>query len=87
MNFQKTAMVLPKMHFLLQKIHKKHRDRKIFALDRICKIKGGGKTDENSGHYVIANSRPPECRPTGTPHARANEFSYIKDHIDVIGSL
>ena len=42
MNFQKTAMVLPKMHFLLQKIHKKHRDRKIFALDRICKIKGLG---------------------------------------------
>ena len=21
------------------------------------------KTDENSGHYVIASSRPPECRP------------------------
>ena len=45
MNFQKTAMVLPKMHFLLQKIHKKHRDRKIFALDRICKIKGEGGQD------------------------------------------
>ena len=27
------------MRFLLRKIHKKHRDRKIFALDRICKIK------------------------------------------------
>ena len=28
--------------------------------------KTGGKkekTDENSGHYVIASSRPPECRP------------------------
>ena len=27
--------------------------------------------DVYSGHYVIA-SRPPERRPTGTPHARAN---------------
>ena len=27
--------------------------------------------DVYSGHYVIA-SRPPEHRPTGTPHARAN---------------
>ena len=26
--------------------------------------------DVYSGHYVIA-SRPPERRPTGTPHARA----------------
>ena len=24
---------------------------------------GGEKTDENSGHYVIASSRPPERRP------------------------
>ena len=29
------------------------------------------KNDVYSGHYVIA-SRPPERRPTGTPHARAN---------------
>ena len=29
--------------------------------------------DVYSGHYVIA-SRPPERRPTGTPHARANIF-------------
>ena len=27
--------------------------------------------DVYSGHYVIA-SRPPDRRPTGTPHARAN---------------
>ena len=25
--------------------------------------KGEGETDENSGHYVIASSRPPERRP------------------------
>ena len=25
--------------------------------------KRGRKTDENSGHYVIASSQPPECRP------------------------
>ena len=25
--------------------------------------KRGGKMDENSGHYVIASSRPPERRP------------------------
>ena len=30
--------------------------------------------DVYSGHYVIA-SRPPERRPTGTPHARANKRS------------
>ena len=29
--------------------------------------------DVYSGHYVIA-SRPPERRPTGTPHARANTY-------------
>ena len=25
--------------------------------------RGGKTTDENSGHYVIASSRPQECRP------------------------
>ena len=32
------------------------------------------KTDGNSGHYVIASSRPPERQPLErrTPHARAN---------------
>ena len=36
----------------------------------------GEKTDENSGHYVIASSRPPERRaPTaGTSHARAKNL-------------
>ena len=29
--------------------------------------------DVYSGHYVIA-SRPPERRPTGTPHARAKKL-------------
>ena len=24
--------------------------------------------------FMVATSRPPECRPTGTPHARANNF-------------
>ena len=42
---------------------------------------GEEKTDENSGHYVIASSRPPEqhrlndtarMMTTGVPHARAN---------------
>ena len=27
------------------------------------KIEKKEKTDENSGHYVIASSQPPECRP------------------------
>ena len=45
---------------------------------------GGGKMDENSGHYIIASSQPPEHRtPTaGTPHALANFLviqSQIKD--------
>ena len=30
-----------------------------------------------SGHYVIA-SRPPERRPTGTPHARANRLNEVR---------
>ena len=30
------------------------------------------KNDENSGHYLIASSRLPECRPTGTQHACDN---------------
>ena len=38
------------------------------------------KTDENSGHYVIASSR--RRTPTaGTPHARANIWCAISSHI------
>ena len=42
--------------------------------------KKGEKTDENSGHYVIASSRPPERRPlerrTLAPkRARANSLA------------
>ena len=32
--------------------------------------KTGGENNENSGHYSIASSRPPERR-LGTPHTRA----------------
>ena len=32
------------------------------------------KNDDNIGHYVIASSRPPKCRPTGTAHACAKKI-------------
>ena len=39
------------------------------------------KTDENSGHYVIASSRPPECRPlerrTLAPKLASKNIHYI----------
>ena len=38
--------------------------------------KGKENNDVYSGHYVIA-SRPPERRPTGTPHARAKIMMFI----------
>jgi len=45
--------------------------RKVDDGEKKRKKKEKENNDVYSGHYVIA-SRPPERRPTGTPHARAN---------------
>ena len=37
-------------------------------------VKKREKTDENSGHYVVARSRPPETPTAGMPIARAKRF-------------
>ena len=35
---------------------------------------GGGKTDENSGHYVVCQQSTARTPTAGTPHARANKI-------------
>ena len=42
---------------------RKGRDREKKKREKEKREKKREKTDENSGHYVIASSRPPERRP------------------------
>ena len=46
------------------------------------------KTDEYSGHYVIASSRPPQTPTAGTPLDRANRLSQLtKLELSIIEKL